>query len=72
MVLVSSYCQLGISTLVSESESTASSASTDDKTVTIQCKPVTSLASYINVFTHYEQSHDYDQISHALSDIHGL
>ena len=31
MVQVSTYCQLGILTSVSESESTASGASTDDK-----------------------------------------
>ena len=57
----------------SESESTASSASTsDDKTATVQYKPATSLASNNNVLGHYEQSRGYDQISHALSNIHGL
>ena len=35
-------------------------------------KPVTSLAGNNNVFTHYKQSQNYDQISHALSNIHGL
>ena len=39
---------MGRSTSVSESESTASSASTDDKTATIQYKPVTSLAGNNN------------------------
>ena len=41
------------------------------KTVT---KPVTSLAGNDNVFAHYtnEQSRGFDQISHALSNIHGL
>ena len=34
MVLGNTYCQLGISTSVSQSESTASCASTDDKTTT--------------------------------------
>ena len=52
MVLVSTYCQLGISTSVSKSESAASSASTDDKTATVQYKPVTSL-SRNNALAHY-------------------
>ena len=69
MVLVSSYYQLGILTLVSESESTASSTTTDDKTATIH---VMSLADINNMLPHYEQSCGYDQISHALSNIHGL
>jgi len=69
---VSTYCRLGISTLVSESESTASGASTDDKTATIQYTPVTSLTGNSNARAHYEQSHGYDQTSHALSNIHGL
>ena len=68
LVLVSTYCQLGILTLVRESESTASGASTDDKTATIH---VMSLAGN-NTLAHYEQSRGYDQISHALSNIHGL
>ena len=34
-------------------------------------KPVTSLAGN-NVFTHYKQSQNYNQISHALSNIYGL
>ena len=42
------------------------------KTATIQCKPVTSFAGNNNVLAHYEQSCGYDQISHALSNIHGL
>ena len=42
------------------------------KTATIQYKPVTSLAGNNKVFAHYKQSHGYDQISHALSNIHGL
>ena len=58
---------------MSESESTASGASTDtSKTATIQYKPVTSLAGNNNGLAHYEQSRGFDQISHALSDIHGL
>ena len=52
MVLVSTYCQSGISTLVSESDSTASGVSRDDKIVTIQYKPVTSLAGN-NALAHY-------------------
>ena len=51
MVLVNIYCQLGISTSVSESESAASSASADDKTATVQYKPVTSLSR--NALAHY-------------------
>ena len=42
------------------------------KTATIQYKVVTSLAGNNNAFVHYEQSCGYDQISHALSNIHGL
>ena len=60
MVLVSTYCQLGILILVSKSESTASGGSTDDKTATN------------NMLAHYKQSCGYDQISHSLSNIHGL
>ena len=41
------------------------------KTVTIKYKPVTSLAGN-NTLTHYKKSRGYDQISHALSNIHGL
>ena len=52
VVLVSTYCRLGISTSVSESESAASSASTDDKTATVQYKPVTSLSRY-NTLAYY-------------------
>ena len=52
MVIVSTYCQSGISTSVNKSESAASSASTDDKTATIQYKPVTSL-SRNNALAHY-------------------
>ena len=59
-------------TLVSESESTASGASApDDKTVTVQYKPATSLAGN-NVLAHYKQSRGFDQISHPLSNIHSL
>ena len=59
-------------TLASESESTVSGASApDDKTVTVQYKPATSLAGN-NVLAHYKQSRGFDQISHALSNIHGL
>ena len=64
MVLVSTYCQLGISTLVSESKSTASGASTDGN------HPITSLADNNNVLAYYETSRGYDQISHGLSNIH--
>ena len=42
------------------------------KTATIQYKPVMSLAGNNNELAHYEQSHGYNQISHALSNIHGL
>ena len=44
---------------------------TTSKTVTIKYKPVTSLAGN-NTLTHYKKSRGYDQISHALSNIHGL
>ena len=58
---------------MSESESTASGASVpDDKAATFQYKPATSLASNNNALVHYELSRDYDQISHALSNIHSL
>ena len=57
---------------MSNSESTASGASTDDKTATIKYKPVTSLAGNNNALAHYKQSCGYNQISHALSNIHGL
>ena len=57
---------------MSERESTASGASAPDvKTATFQYKPATSLAGN-NALAHYEQSRDYDQISRALSNIHGL
>ena len=69
---VNTYCRSGILTLVSESESTASGASTDDKTATVQYKPVTSLTGNSNARAHYEQSCGYDQTSHALPNIHGL
>ena len=39
------------------------------KTSTIQHKPVTSLAGYRNALAH---SRGYDQLSHALSNVHGL
>ena len=52
-------------TSVSESESTAGGESTDDKTATVQYKPVTSLAGNNNALAHYKQSHGYDQISHV-------
>ena len=42
------------------------------KTATIQCKPVTSLASNNNALVQYKLSCGFDQISHALSNIHGL
>ena len=41
------------------------------KTVTIQYKPVMSLAGN-NALAHYEQSRGFDQIPHALSNIHSL
>ena len=45
VVLVSTYCRSGLSTSVSESESTAGGVSTNDKkTATVHNKPVTSLA----------------------------
>ena len=57
---------------MSESESTASSASRDDKTATFQYNPVMSLTGNSNARAQYEQSRGYDQTSHALSNIHGL
>ena len=72
VVLLSTYFQSGILTSVSESKSPASGASTDDKTATIQYKPVTSLAGSNNALVHYKQSCGFDQISHAFSNIHGL
>ena len=42
------------------------------KTATVHYKPVMSLADNNNALAHYEQSRGYDQISHALSNIHGL
>ena len=42
------------------------------KTATIQYKPVMSLAGNNNTLAHYKQSRGFDQISHALSNIHGL
>ena len=71
VVLVSTYCRLGISTSVTKGESAASSASTDDKTPTVQHKPVTSL-SCNNAFVHYSNVAMHDQISHALPNIDGL
>ena len=57
---------------MSKSESTASGAcALDDKTATVQYKPATSLPGN-NALAHYKQSRGYDQISHALSNIHGL
>ena len=58
---------------VSKGKSTASAGvSTDDKTATIHYKPITSLSGNNNALVHYKQSHGYDQISYALSNIHGL
>ena len=66
------HCQSDISGDIGESTSTTSGASApDDKTATVQYKPATSLAGN-NALAHYEQSRGYDQISHALSNIHGL
>ena len=42
------------------------------KTATVHYKPVTSLSGNNNALAHYEQSRGYDQISHALSNIHGV
>jgi len=39
---------------------------------TVQYKPATSLAGNNNALAYYEHSRGYDQISHALSNIHGL
>ena len=61
----STYCRSGISTA-------SAGVSTDDKTATVNYKPVTSLSGNNNALAHYEQSCGYDQISHALSNIHGL
>ena len=52
---------------MSESESAASSASTDTRH-----KPVMNLVSNNNALAHYKQSRGFDQISHALPNIHGL
>ena len=58
---------------MSKSASTTIGASAlDDKTATVQYKPATSLAGNSNALAHYKQSRGYDQISHALSNIHGL
>ena len=71
---------------MTEIESTASGLSTDDKTPTIQYKPVTSLAGnkmrLLIMNSHVASIIDckprevynlcFDQISHALSNIHGL
>ena len=72
-------CQCGTvnraypATSVSKSASTASGASAlDDKKETVQYKPTSSLAGNNNALAQYEQSRGYDQISHALSNIHGL
>ena len=46
-------------------------ASLTSKTATIQYKPVTSLTDNNNALAHYEQSGGYNQISYALSNIHG-
>ena len=67
-VLTVKQAYMYLVTSVSESESTASDASVlDDKTATIQYKPGNN-----NTLAHYEQSRGYDQISHALSNIHDL
>ena len=70
VVLVSTYCQSGISTLVSLLQILCLQMTS--KTATIQYKPVTSLAGNNNALAYYEQSCSYIQISHALSHIHGL
>ena len=63
-----------ISTSVSERESSARSASKEDSNHPnyTTCKPVTSLTGNNNALARYEQSRGYNQISHALSNIHGL
>ena len=66
MVLVSTYCQSGISTSVSESTQ-AVRLQVISKTATAQYKPVMILVGSNNTLAHYEQSRGYDQISHALS-----
>ena len=56
MVLASTYCQLGILTLVSDSKFTASSTlQVTSKTTTIQYNPVMSLAGSNNALAHYKQ-----------------
>ena len=51
---------------MSESASTTSGVSApDDKMATVQCKPATSLAGN-NALAHYDESHGYDQLSHAF------
>ena len=62
VVLIGTYRRLDISTSASES---ASGGSTDDKQDS-NC-PIEPHTGYNNVFTHYEESHGYDSISHALS-----
>ena len=42
------------------------------KTATIQYKPLTSFAGNNNALAQYKQSRGVNQISHALSNIHGL
>ena len=54
MVLVSIYCQFGVLTSVSESESTASSVlQMTGKTATVQYKPVTTLADNKSALAHW-------------------
>ena len=65
-LLVLTVSQAYILTSVSESESTASGASTDDKTATVQYKHVTILAGNNDALTHYEQSRGYNQILRVI------
>ena len=70
VVLVSTYCQSGISGDISERKrvySANGASAPNDKTATIQYKPATSLAGNSNTLAHYEQSRGYDQIWHAYS-----
>ena len=70
VVLVSTYCQSGISTLVSLPQILCLQMTS--KTAIIQYKPVTSLVGNNNALAYYEQSYSYIQISHGLSHIHDL
>ena len=70
MVLVG-HLLSGISSDIGERERVYTASGASSKTGTVQYKPVTRLAGN-NALADYEQSRGYDQISHALSNIHGL